>query len=223
MLKERVGIFSTRSPHRPNPVGITLAKIDRVDKQTRTVHLSGIDLVDGTPVLDIKPYVPGKMNAKNDDALVSQGLRMFFLYILQPTIAFRMLAWLIGSPFASIQLSMSSCLVVELLHVWGASLDGGCVLGRVQWRDPSLATVLQELAASSIVFKDSSEAFVSAIEQVLRVDVRSKDQTRRMVAAENELILDNARVTYCVDIVKAESGMEDFASVEITGVERHLS
>lgn len=68
MLKERVGIFCTRSPHRPNPVGITLAKIERVDKQTRTVHLSGIDLVDGTPVLDIKPYVPGETDAHDDVA-----------------------------------------------------------------------------------------------------------------------------------------------------------
>lgn len=55
-----MGIFSTRTPHRPNPVGITLATIERIDAKTRTVYLSGVDLVDGTPVLDIKPYVPGK-------------------------------------------------------------------------------------------------------------------------------------------------------------------
>lgn len=59
MLKERVGVFSTRSPHRPNPVGITLATIASIDQSARTVFLTGVDLVDGTPVLDIKPYVPG--------------------------------------------------------------------------------------------------------------------------------------------------------------------
>ncbi|KAE9031094.1 hypothetical protein PF010_g416 [Phytophthora fragariae] len=57
MLKERVGIFCTRSPHRPNPIGITLAKIERVDMRKRTVFLSGVDLLDETPVLDIKPYI----------------------------------------------------------------------------------------------------------------------------------------------------------------------
>lgn len=63
---EKVGIFATRSPHRYNPIGITLCKIDRIERIKKTrhtkervlVHLSGLDLVDGTPVLDIKPYVP---------------------------------------------------------------------------------------------------------------------------------------------------------------------
>lgn len=54
MLKKKLGVFATRSPHRPNPVGVTLAKIDRFDKLTRTVYLSGCDLVQGTPVLDVK-------------------------------------------------------------------------------------------------------------------------------------------------------------------------
>ena len=58
MLKEKKGILATRSPHRPNPIGVTLARITSVNKHTRTVHLSCCDLVDGTPVLDIKPYVP---------------------------------------------------------------------------------------------------------------------------------------------------------------------
>ncbi|CAI5741376.1 unnamed protein product [Hyaloperonospora brassicae] len=57
MLKERVGIFCTRSPHRPNPIGITLAHIEHVDVRERTVYLTGVDLLDETPVLDIKPYI----------------------------------------------------------------------------------------------------------------------------------------------------------------------
>ena len=54
MLKQKLGVFATRSPHRPNPVGITLAKIDRIDKRNRTVYLCACDLVEGTPVLDVK-------------------------------------------------------------------------------------------------------------------------------------------------------------------------
>jgi tRNA-Thr(GGU) m(6)t(6)A37 methyltransferase TsaA len=66
---KRVGIFATRSPHRPNPIGFSLCKIDKIvippkkkhQKASETpyhVYVSGLDLVDGTPVLDIKPYVP---------------------------------------------------------------------------------------------------------------------------------------------------------------------
>lgn len=89
----KVGLYSTRSPHRPNPIGLSLAKLDYVEGDhiasflcTRLLHendiqrnqfvllfilsctwfhiadsslyLSGIDLLDGTPILDIKPYIP---------------------------------------------------------------------------------------------------------------------------------------------------------------------
>lgn len=51
-----VGLFATRSPHRPCNIGLSVAVIDRVEKGT--VHLSSVDLIDGTPVLDLKPYIP---------------------------------------------------------------------------------------------------------------------------------------------------------------------
>jgi tRNA (adenine37-N6)-methyltransferase len=87
----KVGVLSTRSPHRPNPIGMTLARLDRIDTSsskkkyninggsncskaspasaaattattttttTTSLYISGLDLVDGTPVIDIKPYVP---------------------------------------------------------------------------------------------------------------------------------------------------------------------
>ena len=50
-------LFATRSPHRPNPVGLTLCRLDRVDMQEGRLYLPGIDLCDGTAVLDIKAYV----------------------------------------------------------------------------------------------------------------------------------------------------------------------
>ncbi|OMO94176.1 hypothetical protein CCACVL1_06127 [Corchorus capsularis] len=52
----RMGVFATRSPHRPCPIGLTVAKVEAV--QGNMLLLSGVDLVDGTPVLDIKPYLP---------------------------------------------------------------------------------------------------------------------------------------------------------------------
>jgi len=49
------GIFSTRHPSRPNPIGISVLKL--LKRHGTTLHVSGVDMLDGTPVLDIKPYV----------------------------------------------------------------------------------------------------------------------------------------------------------------------
>jgi tRNA (Thr-GGU) A37 N-methylase len=54
----KVGVFSTRSPHRPNPVGLSVCEVLGVDEARGIVRLGGVDLVDGTPVLDLKPYIP---------------------------------------------------------------------------------------------------------------------------------------------------------------------
>lgn len=55
-----LGVFATRSPLRPNPIGLSVVKLEAVKQQGGRLwlELSGIDLLDGTPVLDIKPYVP---------------------------------------------------------------------------------------------------------------------------------------------------------------------
>jgi tRNA (adenine37-N6)-methyltransferase len=52
----RRGVFATRSPDRPNPVGLSAVRLVRVDGCN--LHVNGIDLIDGTPILDVKPYVP---------------------------------------------------------------------------------------------------------------------------------------------------------------------
>uniref|UniRef100_A0A2N9HBT9 TsaA-like domain-containing protein n=1 Tax=Fagus sylvatica TaxID=28930 RepID=A0A2N9HBT9_FAGSY len=52
----RMGVFATRSPHRPCPIGLTVAKVEAVHENM--ILFSGVDLVDGTPVLDVKPYLP---------------------------------------------------------------------------------------------------------------------------------------------------------------------
>jgi tRNA-Thr(GGU) m(6)t(6)A37 methyltransferase TsaA len=48
------GVFSTRSPRRPNPIGLT--NVELIKRDGARLHLRGIDMLDGTPVLDIKPY-----------------------------------------------------------------------------------------------------------------------------------------------------------------------
>ncbi len=50
------GVFATRAPSRPNPIGISVLRLLRVDGCV--LHVADIDILDGTPVLDVKPYVP---------------------------------------------------------------------------------------------------------------------------------------------------------------------
>lgn len=53
---KRRGVFATRSPHRPNPIGFSVVKLVRIEGLV--LHVAEIDMLEGTPVLDIKPYVP---------------------------------------------------------------------------------------------------------------------------------------------------------------------
>lgn len=55
-----MGVFATRSPYRPNPLGLSsvrIARIELTDKEGPVIHVLGADLMDGTPIYDIKPYV----------------------------------------------------------------------------------------------------------------------------------------------------------------------
>ena len=51
------GIFATRAPRRPNPIGLSVVEL--LGREGRTLHIRGVDMLDGTPVLDIKPYTSG--------------------------------------------------------------------------------------------------------------------------------------------------------------------
>ncbi|MFK7910349.1 MAG: tRNA (N6-threonylcarbamoyladenosine(37)-N6)-methyltransferase TrmO [Akkermansiaceae bacterium] len=58
---EKIGVFASRSPFRPNPIGLSCVRLEKVDSDhdfAPVLKLSGVDLVDGTPILDIKPYIP---------------------------------------------------------------------------------------------------------------------------------------------------------------------
>ncbi|MCA9605669.1 MAG: tRNA (N6-threonylcarbamoyladenosine(37)-N6)-methyltransferase TrmO [Myxococcales bacterium] len=101
--EKRRGVLATRSPHRPNPIALSVMRLDRVEGTT--LHVSGIDLLDGTPVLDVKPYVPwtdaiprSRVGWLEDRADVVDGERpddprgAFEVTILEPAAA--RLAWL---------------------------------------------------------------------------------------------------------------------------------
>ncbi|MFN3455328.1 MAG: tRNA (N6-threonylcarbamoyladenosine(37)-N6)-methyltransferase TrmO [Pseudobdellovibrio sp.] len=58
---KKIGLFASRSPHRPNPIGISAVKLEKIDldhPDGPLLHVGEVDLMDGTPILDIKPYIP---------------------------------------------------------------------------------------------------------------------------------------------------------------------
>lgn len=57
---KRVGVFATRSPFRPNPIGLSSVKLEGIEKteEGTVLYVSGADMLDGTPIYDIKPYIP---------------------------------------------------------------------------------------------------------------------------------------------------------------------
>ena len=60
------GVFATRSPDRPNPIGKTTVRL--LQRQENILTVKGLDAIDGTPVLDIKPYIPGYDSVDNAKA-----------------------------------------------------------------------------------------------------------------------------------------------------------
>ena len=74
----RMGVFATRSPYRPNPLGLSCVRLEGIDFDAPDgplLHLSGADLMDGTPIYDIKPYLPYvdcRPEASNGFALAQQ-------------------------------------------------------------------------------------------------------------------------------------------------------
>jgi tRNA (adenine37-N6)-methyltransferase len=63
---EKRGIFATRAPKRPNPIGLSVVRLERI--KGSKLYISDVDIVDGTPLLDIKPYVPN-FDRHNDDEI----------------------------------------------------------------------------------------------------------------------------------------------------------
>lgn len=56
--KDKMGVWATRSPHRPNFIGLSLLAIESIDLDVPAIRFSGVDLLDGTPVVDLRPFHP---------------------------------------------------------------------------------------------------------------------------------------------------------------------
>lgn len=66
---KKVGVLATRSPHRPNPIGMSLVRLDRIEGST--IYFYGSDMVDETPVLDIKPFIPSYDSPQKTPELIA--------------------------------------------------------------------------------------------------------------------------------------------------------
>lgn len=90
--KEKKGVFATRSPHRPNHMGLSLLRLVAVDDTARPIKLicGGSDLLNGTPVLDIKPYLPFVEAQPNAASGFVQGAPPPKLNVIWQTDAFRL-------------------------------------------------------------------------------------------------------------------------------------
>eukprot|EP00977_Amphora_coffeiformis_P002395 scaffold449_cov184-Amphora_coffeaeformis.AAC.7 len=192
--QRRVGVLATRSPHRPNPIGMTLARLDRITtekriptssssssspnyrggkkpKQVTCLYISGIDLVDGTPVLDIKPYVavydtvasplppsppPPQQQEQPDDTATeddsTNGDYRVPTWVAQGLQTRRQVEF---TPLALEQLA-------DILHGQNTTPNKQQQRRRLEFYDPNELGVVQ-----------------AAIHQVLSVDVRSAWQTRK--------------------------------------------
>jgi len=64
------GVFATRSPHRPNPVGQTIVKLEK--REGDKLHVTGADMIDCTPVIDIKPYTSSDIKQDYDEGWLKE-------------------------------------------------------------------------------------------------------------------------------------------------------
>lgn len=67
------GVFATRSSHRPNPIGMTILKI--IERKHNIIHVSGMDMIEGTPILDIKPYTPRDRKEEIETGLLTDKIK----------------------------------------------------------------------------------------------------------------------------------------------------
>ena len=78
----RMGVFATRSPFRPNPIGLSCVKLLRIEENELVV--AGADLMDGTPILDIKPYLPFADARPEASGGFAEPLREYALEVVFP-------------------------------------------------------------------------------------------------------------------------------------------
>ena len=90
----RMGVFATRSPFRPNPIGLSSVRLESIEKDGDNglvLIVSGADLMDGTPIYDIKPYLPGAdAHPEATDGFVGANRQQLLAVEIAPSLAARL-------------------------------------------------------------------------------------------------------------------------------------
>lgn len=152
---ERVGVFASRSPNRPNPLALSLVRIVAIETAPALVlRVAGVDAVDGTPVLDVKPYLPwceAVPQADSDWAKDAPTMRPLESVLVPPAIAARIAAETPGGGGAATLALIRRVLTLELQpayqedsgRTYGVTLAGWNVRWRRSAPDPSAVEVVE--------------------------------------------------------------------------------
>ncbi len=144
--EKRRGLFATRSPHRPNPIGMSLVELTGIDGLVLSV--GGLDLLDGTPVLDIKPYIPyADSRPDADHGWLDAGS----VPVRDPVAAFE------------VELAPSARAALELLQSFGIELEGAITQVLALGPEPHPYRRIRKTETGGVLaLKDFRVAFVSS-------------------------------------------------------------
>jgi tRNA (Thr-GGU) A37 N-methylase len=151
-----IGVFASRSPHRPNAIGLSLVKIISVDPSTRTIVVSGADLVNGTPVVDLKPWGPFDCPTCLHNTVDHQGI--------------------VSCKGNGVRCQNFCARVPEWVEY---GLRHPYVLP-IEWSTEAKSNLLQILQSGSSTFyrKEEADDLMNAINEMLGLDIRSVHQGR---------------------------------------------
>ena len=160
---KKVGCLSTRSPHRPNPIGLSVFEVVAVGSDY--IEVSGIDLCDGTPVLDVKPYIPYDVVLLDGDGDTAVNLPMGVHSK--------------GSSYHPKQLP-------RRLHVPSWIVESDIQLNPVSFGEHALEALDEIILERQLSHCTTSDDAVELITQVLRQDIRGVHQGRGTLSTEQE-------------------------------------
>ena len=200
------GVFATRSPHRPSPVGLSLVRIEQVAGDT--VYVSGVDLVDGTPILDIKPYIPTYDNPTMHMEGFCTSLLGESCQDEEVSSFVRVAPWVESPPVASldVEFTQDADHQLSLFHcqVQSSSSHGNTdsITQDTQNQDPSIGTlnsgadVITQTKSSYLLqtFTSLCEAR-QAIVDVLQLDPRSVYRRNKCSHEVYKFSIDNMNIT----------------------------
>lgn len=175
----KVGVLATRAPHRPNPVGLSLGLVEKMEvitikgRKRICLVLRGLDLVDDTPVYDIKPYVPW-------DRVES----------LEP------------SPLMGANMDLAVMMKHMTTPTWVSARDDE--LPRVEWTEQASESLMMHSDELKLLYENSTEA-MAAMSEIVAQDPRALRDGRGNVSGKDDFFFTFATLRVSFRLILAES------------------